>query len=51
MKFLQEPISDKHKNAMFFDGVIAEHNNYTLQMLEIEYDDAIREFINFINNQ
>lgn len=26
MNILQKPISDKHKSAMFFEGVIAEHN-------------------------
>ena len=25
MNILQKPISDKHKSAMFFEGVIAEH--------------------------
>lgn len=38
MKILQEPISDKHLNAMFFDGVIAEVRKgdklYTLETFQ-----------------
>ena len=30
MNILQKPISDKHKSAMFFEGVIAEHQDKKL---------------------
>ena len=41
MKTLQFPISVDHKSAMFFDGVIAEHNGFKLEMYqdgELIYD-------------
>ena len=35
MKILQRPISDKHKSALFFDGVIATHKNISLVTFQI----------------
>lgn len=45
MKILQTPIDDKHKSAMFFDGVIAENGNkklVTQQTGEIYFQGNIR---------
>ncbi len=45
MKILQTPISDKHKSAMFFDGVIAENGQkklVTFQTGEIYFQGNIR---------
>ena len=45
MKILQIPISDKHKSAMFFDGIIAVNGNkklVTQQTGEIYFQGNIR---------
>lgn len=42
MNILQQPISDMHKSAMFFDGVIAEGKGYKLAT----YQDGELELIN-----
>ena len=34
MKKLQNPVSDNHKSAMFFDGVVATHNGYVLKTFQ-----------------
>jgi hypothetical protein len=44
MKILQKPFSDNHKSAMFFHGIIATKDNYTLETFqdgEIAYEDKI----------
>jgi hypothetical protein len=44
MKILQNPISDNHLSAMFFDGVVAEDGDYSLvtyQDGELGYKDKL----------
>jgi hypothetical protein len=44
MKILQNPISDSHLSAMFFDGVVATKGDYSLvtyQDGELVYDDKL----------